>query len=172
MRAMRRGTLCGPPAMTSPSGERNEARQLAHVRLVREALEGAADLRQGRLEVREEGRVLLHALDEDEAPGVLELALHGDDVELAPEGLAPGDVQAGLGGEVVEAGVHEGAIDRLVAVVEEGDQVVDARAEEGVLEVDPHELGGVARAAAHHEVAALVVAVREAARPGGDAVRE
>ena len=29
--------------------------------------------------------LLLHAIDEDEAPGVLELALHGHQVELAPE---------------------------------------------------------------------------------------
>jgi hypothetical protein len=143
-----------------------------HVFFVREAREGGPYFCEGGLEIGEEGRVLLHAVDEDEATRVLELALHREHVEAAAELFAAGAIEAPLGGVFVEAGLLEGAIERLVAVVEERHEVVDGGAEEGVLEVDPNELGGAAGGAAHHEVAALVVAVNEAAGPLGDAARE
>ena len=116
----------------------------------------------------QERRVLLHAVDEDEAPRVLELALDGHQVELAPHLDALGSREAVGAGVVVEARLHEGAVEGLVAVVEQGDEIVDARAQERVLEVDPAE----ALVRANHQVARLVVAVHEAPGPRGDAVRE
>ena len=76
--------------------------------------------------------------------------------------------EPGGAGELVEASVDERAVELLVAVVQERDQVVDAGAEEGVLEVDPAD----GAAGADHEIARLVVAVDERARPAGDALRE
>ena len=76
------------------------------------------------------------------------------------------DALAGLlpeGGDVhVEHRVDEVAGQLDVAVAQQRHQVVLARALERVLEVDHHQL-----AVLHHEVAALVVAVGEAARGGG-----
>ena len=65
------------------------------------------------------------------------------------------------------------AIELLVAVGEERDQIVDARTEQRVLKVDPGELDGLpVRRRNDHQVAALVVAMDEAARPGGDRARQ
>ena len=75
-------------------------------------------------------------------------------------------------GVFVEPFVDEPGVELLVAVGEQRHEVVDARAEQRVLEVDPRELERLALPGDHHEVAALVVAVHEAARPAGDAGRE
>ena len=71
-------------------------------------------------------------------------------------------------GVFVEPRDDELAVERLVRVVQERDEIVDARAEEGVLEVDPTQALGLP----DHQVSGLVVPVDESARPARDAVRE
>ena len=77
--------------------------------------------------MHEVGRILLHPVDEDEAPGVLELALHGEQVEERDELLAI-QAWAAFGLEALQIlGQHlvdERAIELDVAVAEERDQVV------------------------------------------------
>ena len=111
---------------------------------------------------------MLHPIDEDEPPRVLQLSLHRDVVELAAEELALARLEAGGPGELVEAGVDERAVELLVAVVQERDEVVDARPEKRVLEVDPAD----GTAGADHEVSRLVVAMYEAPSPPGDPLHE
>ena len=63
---------------SSAASARMSSSSLSRARLARAlAMVGSTNLRNERL--------LLHAVDEDEAPRVLELALHGDAIELAPE---------------------------------------------------------------------------------------
>src|SRR6202044_3813092 len=103
-----------------------------------------------------------------ESPRVLQLALHRDVVELAPEESARLGAESRRAGELVEAGVDERAVELLVAVVQERDEVVDAGAKEGVLEIDPADRA----VGADHEVSRLVVAVDERARPARDPAGE
>ncbi len=71
-----------------------------------------------------------------ETARVFELPLNRHVVELAPEERAVGRIQPGRARKLVEPRRDEGAVELLGAVVQERAQVVDARAEERVLEVD------------------------------------
>ena len=62
----------------------------------------------------------------------------------AANGVSPMPVR-----EAVKRLISEGAIELLVAVVQQRDEVVDARAEERVLEIDPCE----APRGPHHQIA-------------------
>ena len=102
------------------------------------ANERGLHLAERRVDVGEERRVPLHPLDEDEAPGVLQLPLHRHEVELEPQRVPVGGAEArGVARSRASRSSDELCVERLVAVVEQRDQVVDARAEERVLEVDP-----------------------------------
>ena len=68
--------------------------------------------------------------------------------------------------------VDERSVELLVTVGEQRHQVVDPRPEQRVLKVDPRELDLPVCRGDHHQVAALVIAVDEAARPGGDPGRQ
>src|SRR5262249_52421888 len=74
-------------------------------------------------------------------------------------------------GEVSEALVDEPALEGLVAVAEQADEVVGAWPQQRILEVDPNQIEAT-RSLAHHQVRALVVAMHEAARKRRDAPRE
>src|SRR5690349_6552495 len=113
----------------APAEERVER---VHVVVVAEASERTEHLRDRRLDVLEEVRVLLHAIDEDESTRVLQLALHGDEIELTTDRRALG-AEPPRFGVVVEARLDELARERLVAVAEERHEVVHARPEERVL---------------------------------------
>src|SRR5512140_2617356 len=96
-----------------------------HVRIPPEVRERELHLRDGGGDELEERGVVLHAIDEDEAPGVLELALDGHAIELVAEPLALCRPEPCARRELVEARLDERAIELLVAVIEERDQIVD-----------------------------------------------
>src|SRR5262249_5337059 len=116
----------------------------------------------------EERRVLLHPIDEDEPTCILELALHGDQIELAAQLLGARLSETRGASVIFEARLHEGTVEDLVAVVEQGHEVVHTRPEERILEVDPAE----PPVRPYHEVARLVIPVHEGARPGSNASGE
>src|ERR1017187_6872840 len=64
---------------------REEVGERVHVFFVAQAGQARAHLRDRRLDELQERRVLFYAVDEDEAPRVLELALHGHAIEVATE---------------------------------------------------------------------------------------
>ena len=121
--------------------------------------------------MRHERRVLLHPIDEHESPGVLQLALHGEQIE-EPHEVARFQPRAGFRLEGLQIArqhrVDERPIQLDVAVPEQRDQVVLPRALQRVLEVDHH----LVPIREHHDVAALVVAVREPARRVGELARD
>ena len=78
-------------------------------------------------------RVLLHAIDEDEAARVLQLALHDLQIE---EPLKARGVDRRFVDEVRDEGVEQRRRERHVRVAQEPDEIVGARSEERVLEVD------------------------------------
>src|SRR6266511_3591538 len=115
---------------------RQHALQLGEIGSPGEGFAHVAERRGGR---REKPRILLHAIDEDETARVLELALNGEEVEHLAKGT------------VLE-----------LRAAQERHEVVLARAEERVLELDDALLAR----RKHHEVARLVVAVGEPLRLG------
>ena len=131
-------------------GARGRARtRRAHVRIVGEPREARPHLVDGGLDELQEGGVVLHAVDEHEAAGVLELALDRHEIELPTERGPLRGVEPALPRIVVQPRLHEGPVEDLVAVVEQRDEVVDARPRESVLEVEPAE----PLAGADHQVA-------------------
>ena len=133
---------------------------------LRPAGQRLADVPQRRRDGRQEPGVAAHAVDEDEAAGVLELPLHGEQVEGGPEG---GGVEPGAALRLEPRQVaRQHALHQLgrqlhVAVAEQRHQVVLARRQQGVLEVDD----GLRATGQDHEVARLVVTVGEPCRLGG-----
>ena len=94
------------PAGSSGTTRRRSASERAHVLFVREPRERCRAPCDRRRDETEEGRVVLHAIDEHEAPGVLELALYGHVVELATE-RARSPRRAPAAREVVEPRLDE-----------------------------------------------------------------
>src|SRR4051812_26347484 len=110
---------------------------------LREPLQRLPDVSQARWNVREKGRVPLHPIDVDEAAGVLELALHGDQIELAPD---HGGVALDAPREGSDAVVDQLGWQHHVRVAQQGDQIVDLWTDQGILEVDQPEALAVAGA--------------------------
>ena len=118
-------------------------------------------------DVRQERRVLLHPIDEDEPPRVLELALHREQIEEGDE-LVGVQVRPSLsreGGEIPAQNLlDQGTLQLDIAVAQQRHQIVLPRPLQRVLEIDHHLLP----ARQHHQIATLVVAVGEAARRLGE----
>src|SRR5262249_23978806 len=116
----------------------------------------------------EEALVVLLLVDEDEATRVLQLALHRHQVELVLERFALFRFESVRAREVIEPRRDETAIELLVTVTQKRHDVVDTRTEKRILKIDPAKLS----LRSHHQIARLIVAMDETARPRGDRLCE
>ena len=75
-------------------------------------------------------------------------------------------------GVFCQALVDERSVELLVAIREQRHQIVNPRPEQRILKVDPRKLDVAGLRGDHHQVAALIIAMHEAARPIGDPGRQ
>src|SRR6267142_6043805 len=117
------------------------AEDLLHLEQLGPSLQGVAHVTQGAGDVRQERRVLLHPVDEHESAGVLQLALHGEQIE-EPHEVARFQRLPAFRLEGLQVArqhrVDERPIQLDVAVPQQSDKVVLPRALQRVLEVDHH----------------------------------
>jgi len=132
--------------------------------IVGDSRERAERLVDGRRDEAEVTRIALFMQDEDETPGVLQFSLHRHEVELASHGAAPRGVEPTVGRVLIEPSGDERVVERLITVVQECDEVVHARPEQGVLKVDPDEAFRTP-SADDHEIPTLIVTMDESAWP-------